>query len=522
MSPSLLSEVPMIRQKLLIAILLVVSLVSTPAVSAQAGSENEAVSRMLINNAEVMLDAGAVFEALAEFRAAFDLSNDPRNQQDALLAEANILGWFLDEPEQALVLYRKGVGLFPELEEVLRYRAAMLMFEAGDEKLAREEITGYLRGFPDGQFRYQLEGVLQAMRREKIVSPAVALPVSLPIMRVGLSTGTKRIRLAATGNKLCIDGQLCRDSLDLKNRSGKVVADGIVLGEQVVVRSKSPISIELNGHKKTVLGSLQIVARSKKLIPVNHIDIESYLRSVVPAEVFASWPLEALKSQAVAARSYAYSLNRHGRANALYHLLADERSQMYAGITMHDPRTDRAVRETTGTVLSHGGKIAYTQYSAHSGGVTAESKAVFNVHKPYLVSHPDPVSMEARREVWSKSFSLAEIEKRLYSKRFPYVGIKRIEPERIGPSGRVIAVRISHSKGSDVVNTRASLLRALNLRDILMTITREGNGYRFEGAGFGHGVGMSQWGACGMGKTHSHAQILDFYYPGTQLKKLWK
>ena len=120
---------------------------------------------------------------------------------------------------------------------------------------------------------------------------------------------------------------------------------------------------------------------------MNVVALESYLQGVVPGEVPSSWPAEALKAQAVAARSYALANLVKGKPFDLY---ADVRSQVYGGVASEKPSTSKAVAATAGEVVLYGGKVATTFYFSTSGGKTASAADVFGQSIPYLVSRPDP------------------------------------------------------------------------------------------------------------------------------------
>jgi stage II sporulation protein D len=130
---------------------------------------------------------------------------------------------------------------------------------------------------------------------------------------------------------------------------------------------------------------------------VNIVQIEAYVSGVVAGEMPHNWPAEALKAQAVAARSYALSRLVKGQPFDLY---SDQRSQVYVGLSGERPETSAAVRATAGQVLLYGGRVASTYYFSSSGGRTASSADVFGFSVPYLVSRPDPWDMLSPYHRW--------------------------------------------------------------------------------------------------------------------------
>jgi len=134
-------------------------------------------------------------------------------------------------------------------------------------------------------------------------------------------------------------------------------------------------------------GKIQVDVVDGKLRAINIVGLEQYLYGVVPSEMPSAWASEALKAQAVAARSYAMATRQVG---APYDVFSDTRSQMYLGLSHEDPASDAAVDATKGQVLYYGGKVATTYFSSTSGGQTESAADWYGTAVPYLVSVPDP------------------------------------------------------------------------------------------------------------------------------------
>ena len=286
------------------------------------------------------------------------------------------------------------------------------------------------------------------------------------------------------------------------------------------------MSVAASGGKKTVRGDILVAALDKRLRVNNHIDIESYLRGVVPSESYPSWPMETLKAQAVAARTYVlYQVNH--RTRRAYDVVDNEGDQAYKGVDREHPRTNNAVVNTAGEVLiKPGGKQSskpiLAMYSANSGGHTADAKAIFRVDNSILKAQPDPWSLEGKMATWTRRFSRAEVEQGLAKVGVKVNNLQAIEPVTIGPSGRLIRVRLVHDGKPIKVRSRPVLTGALKLPEILVEIRRQGDHFVFNGRGWGHGVGYSQWGGAGMGKKgKNYRDILAYYYSGAELKRLW-
>ena len=508
----------------LILAALILACTSAAALGAM-DAETEQLARWQLNNADLLVDEGKYMQAVEYIDSAYEISRYPKTRSDALLAKAMVLATFLDAPEEAIAVYGALAREFPAYGEIADYQSAFLLLQSGKAEDAKKGFTDYLRKYPNGRFRFQAEAMLESMGVPGEAPENPEVVAGRPVLRVLLSKKSQTVTLRATGGEgVCIDGGACRPALVVKPAGSYCSVDGSVVRQpSITMRSAGPIAVSMDGKAKTVRGELSLQVVSGKLSVLNRVNIEDYLRSVVPAESYASWPVETLKAQAVAARTYAYyqKLHRTGRD---YDVRADTYDQMYGGVERETKRTDGAVQATAGMVLNHGGKPILSQYTANSGGHTADAGAVFGTPKPYLVAHADPASLEGKMASWKRSYSTGEIVQALRKIGVEATGLTAIEPAVTGPSGRLVKVRLRHAKGSTVVRTRTTLAssRVLNLPEVLMDVEKQGDRYVFRGHGHGHGVGYSQWGAAELGGRMDHQRILEFYYPHTVIEKMWK
>ena len=215
-------------------------------------------------------------------------------------------------------------------------------------------------------------------------------------------TGRKEVRvLLAEGRRaVTISSTLPFVATDATGATFKLPKGALTLRADLKVPSESgSVSalqpLVLRPAKKGVLGldgrlyrgKLEVVPQGEFLRVVNVAALESYLQGVVAGEVPYTWPAEALKAQAVAARSYALASLVKGKPFDLY---SDPRSQVYLGVAGEKASTTQAVTATAGEVVLYGGKVATTYYFSTSGGKTASAADVFGFDVPYLVSRPDP------------------------------------------------------------------------------------------------------------------------------------
>ena len=520
------------------------------AVAAQEiNLEQEQLARWHINYASYLIDVGKYMEALENYDTAIELTSLRKTKSDALLAKATLLSSFLDADEEALKAYREVRKNFPEGAEIALYREGLLLFELNRTQEAAEVFKTYISQYPAGRFQFQAEVLMEKVREAMAKAPPpptvkptpvpeptpptvkptpipvpTPQPTPAPVMarpevRVRLSSGAAEAIIR--GTEVCADGFGCKDSFTVTSRGSRVVVNGTQAGAGFVLfKSNHPLHVTCGEKKKKLRGKIWVKAREGKLLVVNLVDMEEYLLSVVPSESYASWPLDTLKAQAVAARTYAYYQKLH-RENLDYDLVDNEGDQAYKGMEREQPRSTQAVMESSGEILTHQSRPILAMFSANSGGYTADAKAVFNLNKNYLSARPDPESLKGKMAYWTREFTTSEIEASLGRIGITARKIRRIEAAEKGPSGRIIKVRISSKDGDKVLRTRTTLGRALKLPEILVEIKKQGEKYVFEGRGWGHGVGYSQWGSSVMGKNTSYRDILAFYYPGTTLEKKW-
>jgi stage II sporulation protein D len=211
-------------------------------------------------------------------------------------------------------------------------------------------------------------------------------------------------------------------------------------------------------------GRMVLLRDGAAVLAVNHVWLEHYLYGVVPAEMPASWAAEALKAQAVVARSYALTSRRPGEP---YDVFADVRSQVYGGVFAEVPTTTAAVRATRGRVVTVGGEVAQTFFFSTSGGRTAANEEGFGgAPLSYLRSVDDPHDDLSPVHTWTARFTRREAERRLGS-----LVAGRLQGMRVlsrSPSGRAVSVEVQGSRG-DRVASAASIRTELGLRSTWLT-----------------------------------------------------
>ncbi|MBD2104807.1 SpoIID/LytB domain-containing protein [Leptolyngbya sp. FACHB-261] len=274
-------------------------------------------------------------------------------------------------------------------------------------------------------------------------------------------------------------------------------------------------------------GQVELIATSSGILAVNRVDLEQYLYSVVGAEMPANWPLEALKAQAIAARSYVL-FQRQSRASAHYDVDDSQSSQVYKGLESEALSTQQAVRATAGQVLTYNGQIIEAVFHSSSGGHTENVEDIWVEALPYLRGVPD-YDAGAPVYTWNTRVSQAQLRTLL-----PGLGnVLYMLPLRMTPQGRVVMMRIVGERGNRDINGN-QLRTLLNLRSTLFSVmprfspiaslkpmATPPTNFEISGRGFGHGLGLSQWGAHNMAsRGWTYQQITAYYYQGATLGKI--
>ncbi|WP_243141144.1 SpoIID/LytB domain-containing protein [Alkaliphilus pronyensis] len=303
---------------------------------------------------------------------------------------------------------------------------------------------------------------------------------------------------------------------------------------------------------------------------VNRLLLEEYLYGVVPKEMSPSWPLEALKAQAVAARGFAITSMTKFQDKG-FNLCNTVNSQVYGGYDIEHPNTSRAVDETKGKIITHNGVPITPFYHSNSGGRTENSENIWSSSLEYIRGKEDEYSLDAPNSSWSVVLNKAEIENILIKNQIDVGKLIDIKIIEASPNGRVLEMLVQGTKGEEILKKQKSRF-VFGLRSSCFTIQNGGetdaiamqasstpqsvnlqginvitstgvkklnsttniniyNGksynskkidkdiFIFNGQGFGHGLGMSQYGAKRMAEmNYTYEDILSFYYTNIKVE----
>ena len=299
--------------------------------------------------------------------------------------------------------------------------------------------------------------------------------------------------------------------------------------------------IETNGNciyaGKTYRGSWLVLSTDTGLTIINRLGTEDYLKGVVPHEIgkLNAEGFEALKAQAVAARTYAYS-HLGSRKSQGFDVYAGTRDQVYNGKNDEDSLVNEAILATSGIVIKYNGNLIAAYYHSTCGSKTESLEIWGQESKPYLAAVSDSAEGSVFCELskyikWEEKFSRTELvnlfqknaENAKADKIFPFGKVEQIFIIQKFPSGRVKRLVVFTDNGSfEVFGDKARWLFQRDgkiLPSALFSISQSGNDYIISGSGSGHGIGMCQFGAIARAKAgQKFDEILKAYYTGVSVE----
>ncbi len=277
-----------------------------------------------------------------------------------------------------------------------------------------------------------------------------------------------------------------------------------------------------SGMEIAVSGVVHLVRKGKGFLVINRVDLEEYVKGVVPAEVSSTWHPEMLKAQAVAARTYAL-YQQMLSATREYDVAATVQDQVYRGKQGIDAGILRAVEETRGLVVTYQGAPIYAAFSSTAAGLTEDAMNVWSKEYPYLKGVECPFDLMSPYYQWKSSFKIDTLEQNLRQQGFSVGTIATMTPLSFSRGGRVAKLRILHS-GGELVLRGEELRKAVGYTIIPSTqfaIESIGRDVVLSGFGAGHAVGMCQWGAKELAELgYPFSTILQYYYPDTELQHM--
>lgn len=323
----------------------------------------------------------------------------------------------------------------------------------------------------------------------------------------------------------CGDGRATveRRSVRIERNGNRIDLNGSPCGQRAVI-VPSDGNCSVNG--KPFHGTIDIFRESSGISAVSTLDIERYLSGVLGSEISSKWPMDAIKAQAVAARTYSISLIHKSNVSTNernYDIKATMFDQVYDGARRADDRTTEAVRATSGEVLERGGRPFTAYYHSCCGGVTELAKNVWPGERGGA-SVQDRYCARSPNATWNFRVGVSSFLQILKKSGKSLEGVLSINTTSSEGSPRADDLLIEDDAGLSTI--KATELRRMfgygKIKSTWFDVSKEGAEIIFSGRGYGHGVGMCQWGAKGMADEGiGYKEILKFYYPDADIMRIY-
>ena len=303
--------------------------------------------------------------------------------------------------------------------------------------------------------------------------------------------------------------------------NGDILMGSINLAVRKALIKVSDEVVVING--RLFRGAMEFIrGDSGKITVVNHIELEDYVKGILYHEVSHYWPYEALKAQAVVSRSFALYQREQSKGKD-YDLRSDIYSQVYGGKTSERYRTNKAVDLSRGLVLTYNGKILPAYFHATCAGHTEDAALLWKTNLPPLKGVVCGYCQDSPHFNWHCDLTKKELKDKLVGAGYKLKDFKDILIQGHDPSGRIINLAIV-TEHKDIIIPGKDFRYIIGpniIRSTNFTVKLMDNDVVFEGVGWGHGVGMCQWGAYFMSKKgFTYDKILSFYYPGSKISSV--
>lgn len=515
------------------------------------------VVRLKPNNVLAYLKLGNIYyrkqrlkEAIQMYQKIIDL--DPSiTQVRSRLAECFMK---LDKFTEAYRQYAKCIAIDP-YDELLKVR-----LEETKTKLGKDF------------FRKREKEILQRRKIKSIQVKVSPFAEGAPWMRVGIAKikgsiefkcgrafeildkqsdeslfqGRKELIYALVFNK--------KLGIQLKDYQGNFIS--VNLNKPLLIKNKSPNSVitifDLSCGRgnfwagwddKQYRGAIEVIPGNEGFQLVNIINLEEYLYSVLPSEMPANWPRQALCAQAIAARTWAVrNKNRHKREG--FNFCSSVHCQVYRGAGVETKSTNQAVDDTAGIILVSDNQPIDIFYSNNCGGCTRSGiidASSLDIHLPFsvlelqewLMGKPETfcnLGFEKSANFrWVRIYKKEQLEALLEKSGFAVGGLTRIIPQRRTRSGHLISIKIEGGRNSEIIEGENNIRKILGgLRSSAFKVeTKIGQQnapaeFIFYGGGFGHGKGLCQTGLKGMAlRGYNYLEIIRHYFPNSEIKKIY-
>jgi stage II sporulation protein D len=291
--------------------------------------------------------------------------------------------------------------------------------------------------------------------------------------------------------------------------------------DKLFIKSSDPHAIIIDG--RMFRGNTQLIKKDDShLLVVNHIELEDYIKGVIYNEASHYWPMEALKAQAIVCRTYAlYQMQENSQKD--YDVTSDVYSQVYGGRVSERYRTNKAVEDTEGVIITYQGRPFPAYYHATCGGYTEDASVLWNIDISPLKGVACGFCKDSPHFNWHYVLSIDWFKARLADAGYRINSLKDIVIESRDKSGRVTNLKISTDEKDIEIPAKdfRNIVGPNIIRSTNFTVAILNHDIVFEGIGWGHGAGLCQWGAYFMAKAgYKYDEILKHYYPGINIDSL--
>ncbi|MDC1141660.1 SpoIID/LytB domain-containing protein [Planctomycetota bacterium] len=358
-----------------------------------------------------------------------------------------------------------------------------------------------------------------------------------PIIRVMLTAPTEKGSAIVDAGKsiLTLDGNTVQHEGSVTITSNDL---GLQVGDYGSAKSVEIAPEEQSRHftvnGRIYRGKARFFHTANGFECVNVVDLEQYVAGVIGWEMIAGWPLEALKAQAVASRTYALFEMQLARSSSRQWDVDDStRYQVYGGVgPANKPKLWRetakvlqARKETNGEVLTYNGKGFRAFFHSTSGGYSTDVRTGLGFDldvTPLRGADLGTYCKDAPKYLWTINLKDSEVGARLIENGMGNQDIMKMEKDESSVSGHAVTIKMYNTRGRAVTVDARELRRVLGLYSTNFEAHRDGSIWSFTGKGYGHGCGMCQWSARGMAKDGwAASRILEAMYPGAKLETIY-
>lgn len=487
--------------------------------------------------ARILINSGRYLEALSHYQTIYDTASQSDTAAKALFFIGSVYNDYLDQPDRALACFDDIARLHPNSRAApdALFNSGSIFYKNDRYAEAQKAFQTYVHRYPNGMRRQSAMAWADSSAKRLHRTPNRTEPAPTPTLSV-LSPDL-RVLLIKNQDRLTFTGS--QDLIVRDSQSGRILMSGrsplvFSLKDGRMRVNNRPVGVPsclvssggetLGLEDKRFRGQIQVLATAAGLMAVNALSVEDYLYGVVPREMSWLWAPEALMAQSIASRTYAlYIRDRQRLAASDYDLEATTSSQVYGGFDSEKDQTRQAVDRTRGRVLTFQGKLIIAYFHANSGGRTESALNVWGVDIPYLRGVADAFSTILPDTVWEHRVTLKEVTA-LFRPITPGLGpIRGIEAGATSPSGRILSFKLVSATGHKTLpgNLFRMTLGPTKLKSTRLDIRPQKDTIIFRGSGYGHGVGMSQWGAHRMAQAgYSVEAILKHYYTGVSIMQV--